>query len=46
MPKYYFDVNGAGVPDHDEGDMLENNDAACMRQRSLQESYSKKSTAN
>jgi hypothetical protein len=28
MPKYYFDVNGAGVPDHDEGDMLQNDDAA------------------
>jgi hypothetical protein len=28
MPKYYFDVNGNGVPNSAEGEMLPNDEAA------------------
>jgi hypothetical protein len=28
MPKYYFDVQGRGVPDVDEGEHLDNDQAA------------------
>jgi hypothetical protein len=28
MPKYYFDVQGQGVPDFDEGEQLDNDQAA------------------
>jgi hypothetical protein len=28
MPNYFFDVNGNGVPNSDEGQMLKNDEAA------------------